>query len=518
MATPNKLLSTKGQEKMNTLKGVEKAKDAGGPSPFDTSVYANYSFDSLGGVKADTSASSKAAVKAEPMKKIDAEEDKIEQPNPKGKTPQAVGKNADKAKMSLKEGDELDDESMVEAKDEEEVPVDVPPVAAEVPAEEEDDDILSSLDELVDDDEQVVSLGDEEPVEDDVVADDEMPVEDVPADEAPVEEPVADEDAPVEDDVVEEGDEFPVIEVQGAEDDLPMEEPMVTEEGEECAPEGDDVVESKDEEEVFVEGKLKINFKLDDNDLLMESNSHITTEEKRQARSLFESAVLTVAKDITKTLHKAYAKKHRASLTEAEQKFSRQIDAYLSYVTEQWFEANKVPVTGRLQSKLAENFMRSLKETFEKHYIDVPESKVDVVDTLSRNVKTLKRKLQESEQANVKMNETLKESVRRERVALMKEHKSRLIAEAALALPAIDRTKFTDRAKTISFSNTKSFKSDLVALREQYSRAEKTTGAKAPTASNVPDAAPLFETRQPKPAKPHAEIADAMAAADRLTK
>ena len=537
MSTPNKLLSTKGQDKMPTLKGAEKPKDAGGPEPFDPSIYADFKFDAVAGVKADTTVPK--AVKGEPMDKIDAEEDKIEEPKLASKKPAAVGQHAHVAKLPLKEGDEEaedapklfgdaeededeDDGLAVDA--EGDVPADEAAADGDVPAEDEGDDILDLLNirDLIGDDETSVELGapevEPEPelsagepaLGDEPVA---APVDGEVPSEAPVDEPIEGED-----DLSD--DEFPEIGIEG-EDDVPADEAPI--DGEEVPAEGEPVdgdeapVEedktggcscgcpncggAAEDEDPIVEGVLKINFNLDKGDLLIESNDRLTDEEKAQAVRLFEAAVRTATSSVSKTLHKAYGKKAKALIAERVQAETKlhlgELSRYLDYVVEEWLKANKVPVRGQLQAKLAENLMRGLKRTFEENYIDMPESKIDVVETLTRNVKTLRKQLRESEQKNVKLNEQAQSELKATRQTLVVEHKARIIAEAAAKLPAVDRTAFKKAANAVTFSNTKNFKKDVEVLREQYSGADTTKAkATAPTRRNVPDAEPLFETRK----------------------
>ena len=69
------------------------------------------------------------------------------------------------------------------------------------------------------------------------------------------------------------------------------------------------------------------------------------------------------------------------------------VDSYLNYVVEQWMEENKVAVETGLRTEIAEGFMNSLKDLFVESYINVPESKVDLVDELAESVQELEAKL-----------------------------------------------------------------------------------------------------------------------------
>ena len=284
------------------------------------------------------------------------------------------------------------------------------------------------------------------------------------------------------------------------------EKEMVAEEGDEDEKKDDEkkeVVAEEDEEkkdddkehaEPVAEGKLKISFKMDEAKKLFENNTVLTEEDKRQSRVLFESAVRSVAKQLGEQLREAYQARFDAAKKEHEAKVAEQVDQYMSYVVEQWAKDNKVALQNQLRNRLSDSFIAGLQKLFVEHYVEVPQSKVNVVEALAKNVKSLKTKLKDAEAKAVKLHEESREAVQRERLALKKEHKARLIAEAASAVTAADRGAFVERANTVKFAGTKEFKKDLIALREQYFGA-KTSVDERP--SNEPVAAPLFETKQP---------------------
>jgi len=252
--------------------------------------------------------------------------------------------------------------------------------------------------------------------------------------------------------------------------------------------------DDKEHAEPVAEGKLKISFKMDEAKKLFENNTVLTEEDKRQSRVLFESAVRSVAKQLGEQLREAYQARFDAAKKEHEAKVAEQVDQYMSYVVEQWAKDNKVALQNQLRNRLSDSFIAGLQKLFVEHYVEVPQSKVNVVEALAKNVKSLKSKLKDAEAKAVKLHEESREAVQRERLALKKEHKARLIAEAASAVTAADRGAFVERANTVKFAGTKEFKKDLIALREQYFGA-KTSVDERP--SNEPVAAPLFETKQP---------------------
>lgn len=457
MASQKELLSVKGQEKMDKLKDAS-WDEVGGPElDWTTADYLKKGFDAAQSVDPDKTILAKAAVKAE-----------------KGET--------------VKESHEMDDEEMMssEAKhsemssnDDEEEQMSSDMGDVEEAAETDADGFSLNLDDLVGEaeDMNVVDLGMD--MEDEKAA----PVEEAEETEAEGEES---EDEESEDEESEDEE----SEDEESEDEVKKE---VKDEMEEAT----DLWDEEKEEEDLEESRFVLSFKFDQADKLFESNSVLTEEDKRQGRVLFEAAIRDVAKQVATKLNEAYTKKFQRASALHEKKMAKHVDQYLNYVVEQWSKDNAVTLKSQIQTKLTENFMNGMKRLFEQHYIDIPPSKVNVVEALAKNVKALKQQVRVSEEKAVQLHSEMKTAVARERQALVREHRARLIAEAAGALPAAERGQFAKRAESLTFSTTKNYKKDLVALREQYFGAKPSVERPM----NVPDAAPLFEEKPAAPAK-----------------
>ena len=76
-----------------------------------------------------------------------------------------------------------------------------------------------------------------------------------------------------------------------------------------------------------------------------------------------------------------------------EVKMGEKIDDYLTYVAEEFCKENELLIERGIRAELAENFISGLKSLFEKHYVDVPEEKVDIVEQLFNKVESLEEKL-----------------------------------------------------------------------------------------------------------------------------
>jgi hypothetical protein len=525
MATPEKLLSTKNAEKADKLdanKEDKDIKDVGGPeSDWTTANYANFKFDATLGVSPDTTILSKAKVKAEKADSLKEEGETCKKCHEDMEDCMCESLDAANDKEDM-------DESFLTAEDDKDDPADAS-VEDEAPAsdegDQEDDSMDLDLADLMDNDEDVIDLTPSEDEgqgeEDAMSSEDEGEGVDVTPDEDVEEGYQADDDMmwgadddsikveAAEEDGEDESEKSEEDEDESEEDDDDDEDEKETveeEKSEDDDEDEDEKKEKKEKKEKVEEGKFRISFKSAEINKLFENNTVLTEEDKRQSRAIFESAVRTVAKDMGKQLQEAYQARFAKVKKQHESKVAKQVDAYLSYVVEQWVKDNKVALQQQLRNRLTESFINGFKKLCTEHYIEVPQSKVNVVEALAKNVKSLKSKLKDAETQNVKLHEESKEAVKRERIALRKEHKARLIAEAASTITASERGEFKNRAETVKFTTTKEFKKNLVALREQYFVAKKSVERP----SNEPAAAPLFEEKR-RPASPvdvYTQIAD----------
>lgn len=196
----------------------------------------------------------------------------------------------------------------------------------------------------------------------------------------------------------------------------------------------------------------------------------VKLSEKAQAKAatIFKAAVARrvneeksrVQKVASKKLKEAFAiLKNRSERKQAiaEQKLTKQVDRYLNYVVENWMDQNRLAVERGIRTELAESFMGKLKGLFVEHYIEVPESKVDVVATLGKKVTNLESKLNETVDQNVKM-----------RASLNAYRKEEVIRAVSAGLAETQREKLNKLAEGVPYTTRKEFAEKLTALRENY--------------------------------------------------
>jgi hypothetical protein len=178
---------------------------------------------------------------------------------------------------------------------------------------------------------------------------------------------------------------------------------------------------------------------------------------QKKVAVIFEQAIRSNTKQIAKQLHEHYAKKYRRQINERDGAVQKQVDAYLSFVVEEWMKHNKVAVRTSLRAQLAEEFMSGLQNLFKEHYIDVPESKIDVVKQLSRQVASLKENVNGLTADRIKLRR-LAESA----------NKARIVAEFATGMSSNETSRLGKLAEDVKYENAKDFRGKLALLKENY--------------------------------------------------
>ena len=118
-------------------------------------------------------------------------------------------------------------------------------------------------------------------------------------------------------------------------------------------------------------------------DALVEGEGDLSEEFKeKKAATVFEGAVKSKIRDEIKRLEEEYKSELNESIEETKEELSEKVDTYLNYVVEEWMKENELAVERGLKGEIAEDFISGLKTLFEDHYVDVPDEKYDVLDTI----------------------------------------------------------------------------------------------------------------------------------------
>jgi hypothetical protein len=62
------------------------------------------------------------------------------------------------------------------------------------------------------------------------------------------------------------------------------------------------------------------------------------------------------------------------------------VDSYLTYVAEEWMKENELAVENGIQTEIAENFLKGIKDLFLESYVEIPKNKVNVVAEMTQEL------------------------------------------------------------------------------------------------------------------------------------
>lgn len=215
-------------------------------------------------------------------------------------------------------------------------------------------------------------------------------------------------------------------------------------------------LEEFEESEAVVLPETSYDFS-DDLNALVESEATLSDEFKAKTAVIFETAIRSKLTEEVERLEDEYQSRLEEELNTTRSDLVEKIDSYLNYVVENWMEENKLAVENGLRTEIAEGFMNNLRELFVESYIDVPESKVDLVDELAEQVEDLEEKLNVQTANMLEMNEAL-ETFQRQTI----------IREASRDLAETQVEKLASLVESLDFEDEESFAQKVKTVKESY--------------------------------------------------
>jgi hypothetical protein len=183
----------------------------------------------------------------------------------------------------------------------------------------------------------------------------------------------------------------------------------------------------------------------------------LSEEFKEKAATIFETAVVTKINEhienYKSTINESFAQDTQAIKDE----LSEKMDTYLDYVVESWAKDNELAIEQGLKAELTEDFMSGLKNLFEDHYIDIPETKVDVVEELAAKNEELQSQLNAEMEKNMEAKKAIEEN-----------DQQKIIDQVTEGLAETQKEKFQTLAEGVEFNDKESFQKKLSIIKESY--------------------------------------------------
>jgi len=190
---------------------------------------------------------------------------------------------------------------------------------------------------------------------------------------------------------------------------------------------------------------------------LFASETDLSEEFMSNAASLFEAVVTARVTHEVEQMEDVLAEAAVEAIAEMEQQLTEQVDAYLSYIAEQWLEANQVAVAEGLRAEVTEDFIAGLKVLFKENYIEIPEEKYDVLGEMQAQIEELTAKLNETIADAVELNSALAESKR-----------DAIFTKMTSDLAQTEAEKLRGLVEEVEFENEGIFEQKLSVIKNNY--------------------------------------------------
>lgn len=238
----------------------------------------------------------------------------------------------------------------------------------------------------------------------------------------------------------------------------------------------ENVSEEIEEDNEDVEKELDIE---EDVNALLEGEE-LSEEFKDKAKLVFESALRTKISEIKESIEEKYAQVLAEEVEEIKEDLTERVDAYLEYVSGEWLTENELAIERGLKEELTESFLVGMKNLFEEHYVQIPEEKYDVLESMVEKLDDMETKLNEQIEKNVSLNKRLAESVA-----------DGIFDEVSEGLALSQKEKLASLAESVEFESDEEYREKLETLREAYFPSRSVSpSAKTETLSEGVDSTP----------------------------
>lgn len=218
---------------------------------------------------------------------------------------------------------------------------------------------------------------------------------------------------------------------------------------------GDSKEDDEDEED-----KKDTEKKVDEQvDALVAAEASLSEDFRSKAAALFEQRVEEKVKAEVLRLEETYQSRLTEEVTKATSGLSEKVDGYLNYVVSTWMEENKVAIESGLRTEIAENFMKGLQGLFKESYVDVPEGKENLVDSLNTEVAKLEEQLLKATESNMKLHESVNELTRKQ-----------ILSEASADLTSTEAVKLNSLVESVDFEDGATFAKKVKTIKESFVR------------------------------------------------
>jgi hypothetical protein len=234
--------------------------------------------------------------------------------------------------------------------------------------------------------------------------------------------------------------------------------------------------EDEDEED---EEDMKEDFDIEEDVNALLEGEELSEEFQIKARTIFEAALRSKVSEIKESIEEQYARALVEEVEEIKTELNERVDSYLEYVADEWFTENYLAIEQGLKAELTESFIQGMKNLFENHYVEIPEDKYDVLDSMVEKLDEMETKLNEQIEKNVFLNKRLSESVA-----------DGIFEQVSSGLAATQKDKLASLAESVEFESESEYREKLETLRESYFPSYRSSRSQTENLSEGIDSSP----------------------------
>ena len=241
----------------------------------------------------------------------------------------------------------------------------------------------------------------------------------------------------------------------------------------------DVVAEEETVEEEVTEEVTEEEFDIEEDVHALLDGEELSEDFQEKARTIFEAALRSKVTEVRESLAAAYDEKLVEEVAEIKSVLEERVDAYLEYVAQEWLEENALAVEQGIRTEMTESFVQGMKGLFEAHYVEIPDEKYDVLESMVEKLDDMETKLNEQIEKNVSLNKRLAESVA-----------DGIFDDIAEGLALSQKEKLASLAESVEFESETQYREKLEMLKESYFSAQKTPKATSESLSEGVDTTP----------------------------
>ena len=208
-------------------------------------------------------------------------------------------------------------------------------------------------------------------------------------------------------------------------------------------------------EDTVEEETVEIDIEADVNALL--GGEELSEEFREKAKTVFEAALQSKVNQLAEDMQAKFDEKLVEEIESTKSELAERVDAYLEYVSEEWFVENELAIEHGLKTELTESFLGGMKGLFEEHYVQIPDDKYDVLESMVEKLDDMETKLNEQIEKNVSLNGRLGESVA-----------SGILDQVSDGLAATQKEKLASLSESVEFESEGQYRGKLETLKESY--------------------------------------------------